>query len=201
MSSRRLVPRLQDAALQRVTNLLGHRRLRLAGVEVSPAAKLMGLPIISRCAGSQIVIEDEVVLCSWSRWTALGVSHAVVIRTLTAAASLRIGRGTGISGGSFCAAVSVDIGERCFIGADVVIVDTDFHSLADADRRTGDDWGKIQSAAVHIGDGVFIGARSTVLKGVRIGEGAVIGAGSVVTRSVPARHVAAGNPAVVVRAL
>jgi acetyltransferase-like isoleucine patch superfamily enzyme len=37
------------------------------------------------------------------------------------------------------------------------------------------------------------------LPGVEIGEGSVIAAGSVVTESIPARVVAAGNPAKVVR--
>ena len=201
MNFQRLIPRIEDALLQRATNAMGHRRLRSVGVDTGLNVKLMGLPIVSRCDDSQIVIEDDVVLCSWSRWTALGVNHAVVLRTLTPRAVLQIGRGTGISGGSFCAAVSVHIGERCFIGADVLISDTDFHSLDDATRRAGDDWERIESAAVCIGNGVFIGARAQVLKGVHVGDGAVIGAGSVVTRSVPARHIAAGNPAVVVRAL
>jgi maltose O-acetyltransferase len=34
-----------------------------------------------------------------------------------------------------------------------------------------------------------------VLKGVTIGDRAIVGAGAVVTKDVPARHIAAGNPA------
>ena len=45
------------------------------------------------------------------------------------------------------------------------------------------------------------GPRVIVLAGVTIGENAVIGAGSVVTRSIPARSVAVGNPARVIRTL
>lgn len=48
---------------------------------------------------------------------------------------------------------------------------------------------------IKIGNGVFIGANTTVLPGVTIGDGAVIGAGSVVTHDIPAGCVAAGIPA------
>lgn len=51
---------------------------------------------------------------------------------------------------------------------------------------------------VVIGDGVWLGARVTVIDGVEIGEGAVVGAGSVVTKAVPARAIAVGAPARVV---
>jgi acetyltransferase-like isoleucine patch superfamily enzyme len=95
-----------------------------------------------------------------------------------------------------CAALSIRIGERCLIGADVVIVDTDFHALDAARRDAG--WTAIGCAPVEIGDDVFIGTRAIVLKGVCIGRGAVVGAGSVVTRSVPEFAVVAGNPAVMV---
>lgn len=197
MSWRRLPARVEDRLAQLASGLLGRWRLRAQGVEVSPGARTMGVPIVSRCADSRILIGEDVVLCSNSRWTALGVAHPVVLRTLCPGAVIRIGRGTGISGGSICAAVSVTIGERCLIGADVAIVDTDFHALDPTRRETG--WADIASAAVHIGDDVFIGTRVLILKGVCIGDGAVVGAGAVVTRSVPARAIVAGNPAAVVR--
>jgi acetyltransferase-like isoleucine patch superfamily enzyme len=50
-----------------------------------------------------------------------------------------------------------------------------------------------------IGDNVFLGANSIILKGVVIGENTVIGAGSVVVDDVPPNCVAVGNPAKVVR--
>jgi len=195
MNWRKLPARIEDKLAQVATGLLGRRRLRRAGVEVSARAVTLGLPIVARCEGSRIVIGDDVVLCSQSRWTALGVSHPVVLRTLKPDALLSIGRGTGISGGSICAAVSIRIGERCLLGADVVIADTDFHSIDPTQREAG--WSAIACAPVEIGDDVFIGTRATVLKGVRIGNGAVIGAGAVVTRSVPAGAIAAGNPATI----
>ena len=52
---------------------------------------------------------------------------------------------------------------------------------------------------VNIEDNVWIGARSTIIPGVRICEGAVIGMGSVVTKDVPAGAVVGGNPAKVLK--
>lgn len=194
-----LARRAVDKLLQIGTNAVGHSQARSAGAELAPGVRFMGPAIVSRCEGSRVVIGEHVLLCSWSRWTALGVSHSVVLRTLAADALLRIGRDTGISGGSFCAAVGVEIGERCLIGADVMISDTDFHAIEPLGRYTNSDWSRVRSAKVFIGNDVFIGARAVILKGVEIGDGAVIGAGSVVTRSVPPRGMMVGNPARCVR--
>lgn len=196
---RTLWSRIEDQLAQRVANWRSHRRLRAVGAEVDASAKFMGVPVVSMADASSLVIEARVVLTSASRWTALGVAHPVVLRTLRPGARLRIGRHTGISGGSICAALSVDIGERCLFGADVMVTDTDFHPIEPTGRRFVNDWNKIASRAVKIGNDVFIGARAVILKGVEIGDGAVVGAGAVVSRSVPAYSVVAGNPAVVVR--
>jgi len=50
-----------------------------------------------------------------------------------------------------------------------------------------------------IEDGVWLGAHVTVLGGVNIGRDSIIGAGAVVTKSIPARAIALGVPAQVVR--
>lgn len=49
--------------------------------------------------------------------------------------------------------------------------------------------------------GAKIGANATVLPSVVVGEMAIVAAGAVVTRDVPARMVAAGNPARVVKSI
>lgn len=47
---------------------------------------------------------------------------------------------------------------------------------------------------VSIEDGVWIGANSIVLPGVKIGKKSIIGSGSVVVKSIPPYCVAVGNP-------
>ncbi len=175
--------------------------VRRRGVTLGRGVGLMGAPIVSMAPASRIEIGDRCVLCSDSRGTALGVAHAVVLRTLRPGALIRIGADTGISGGSICAAVAVEIGAHCLLGADVLISDTDFHALDPAGRRHNADPAAIAARPVHIEDNVFIGARAIVLKGVRIGAGSVVGAGAVVTRDVPAAVVVVGNPARIVRRL
>jgi acetyltransferase-like isoleucine patch superfamily enzyme len=52
---------------------------------------------------------------------------------------------------------------------------------------------------IHIGNNVWIYARSIILQGVTIGDNSVIAAGSVVTHDIPANCIAGGNPAKVIR--
>lgn len=47
---------------------------------------------------------------------------------------------------------------------------------------------------VHIGNNVFVGARTVILPNVKIGNHVVIGAGSIVTKDLPDNGVYAGNP-------
>lgn len=47
--------------------------------------------------------------------------------------------------------------------------------------------------------GCWLGANVIVLPGVTIGENSVVGAGSLVTKSIPARGLAAGNSARIIR--
>ena len=83
----------------------------------------------------------------------------------------------------------VTIGDGTYVAWDVSITDTDYHRCD----------GGMRDAPVHIGAGVWIGARTLVLKGITVGNGAVIAAGSVVTADVPAGALVAGVPARVVR--
>lgn len=52
---------------------------------------------------------------------------------------------------------------------------------------------------VHVGEGSWIGAGSTVIPGVKIGRWAVVGAGAVVIKDVPDKAVVVGVPAKVLR--
>lgn len=105
-------------------------------------------------------------------------------------ASISIGNGTYLNRRTeITCKHHVSIGEDCAISWDVLITDTDYHHLGGSDPVS----------EVKIGNHVWVGAKSMILKGVTIGDGAVVAAGSVVTKDVPAGALVAGNPAKVVR--
>ena len=169
--------------------------LRQRGIETGRGIAWHGWPILTCCAGSTMSIGEACRICSRCADTALGVNHPVVLRTLTIGAVLTIGKGVRMSGTTICAKQRVVIGDRCVIGANATIVDTDFHALDPLVRSSPEDATYARVKPVEIGDDVFIGGGSFILKGTRIGNTAVIGAGSVVTGIVPPGSIYAGNPA------
>lgn len=91
----------------------------------------------------------------------------------------------------------VAIGDDVMLGPDVYIM-TGYHRI-NVIGRTIRESGPDDRQPVIIEDDVWIGARSTILKGVRIGQGSVIGTGSVVGKNIPPYVVAVGNPCRVLR--
>lgn len=105
-------------------------------------------------------------------------------------ATLRIGNGTYLNRNTVVVAEKlVNIGRDCRISWDVVIMDSDLHPI----------FGRpMKDQPVIIGDRVWIGCRSIIVKGVHIGSGAMVAAGSVVTKDVPPHTVVGGVPARVI---
>ncbi|WP_315854387.1 DapH/DapD/GlmU-related protein [Frigoriglobus tundricola] len=115
---------------------------------------------------------------------------------------LVIGDGTFIGHGcGFNIGRSVRIGRYCLFATSVQIFDNDGHPLDAASRRTSMLTPPEAIKPVVIGDEVWVGNGSLILKGVTIGDRAVVGARSVVTKDVPPDTVVAGNPARVVKVL
>ena len=84
---------------------------------------------------------------------------------------------------------SVSIGDDTAIAWDCIIMDTDYHSIN----------GKVMTAPIVIGNHVWIGCKSVILKGVNIGDNAIVAAGSVVTKDVPANCLVGGSPAKIIK--
>jgi len=85
----------------------------------------------------------------------------------------------------------IEIGKNTFIGEEVIIRDTDEHRIIKKDY--------INTLPIKIGNHVWIGMRSIILKGVTVGDNVVIAAGSVVTKDIPNNCLVAGNPAVIIK--
>lgn len=153
-----------------------------------------GHPYIYRVKGSSIIFEDGVTLRSNWKPATSGSVHECRLMTLKPGAEIYIGENAGMSGVSICCSKRVLIGEYVGLGANVSIIDTDFHPVNPYLRKYANDE-NVKSKEIEIGDYAWIGTNSMILKGVHIGRGAVIGAGSVVTQDVPDLTIYAGNPA------
>ncbi|BBK35925.1 acetyltransferase [Allostella sp. ATCC 35155] len=100
---------------------------------------------------------------------------------------------------------TIAVGTRVVIGRDVkiagrcLIAGYPGHPLDPEARAAGQPCRAEQIGPVVLEDGVWLATGVTVVAGVRIGAGTVVAAGSVVTRDLPARVLAAGAPARVVR--
>lgn len=92
----------------------------------------------------------------------------------------------------------IDIGDDVKITEGVTILT---HGYDFAVLRNVYDHTLGSSGKVKIGNNVFIGMHSTILKGVTIGDNVIIGAGSLVNKDIPDNCVAAGVPAKVVMTL
>ncbi|TQL68169.1 maltose O-acetyltransferase [Nocardioides albertanoniae] len=110
---------------------------------------------------------------------------------------------------------NIRLGDRAFVNANAFFMDdaqirigadvrigpgaqlvTALHPVDDPDRRR-DGWER--ALPIEIGENAWLGTSVTVGAGVAIGADAVIGSGSVVLSDIPARVVAAGTPARVLR--
>jgi acetyltransferase-like isoleucine patch superfamily enzyme len=105
----------------------------------------------------------------------------------------------------------VSIGSHVLVSHLVDIHDSNSHALDWETRRDEavslfehgqrSDGKGVLSAEVRIEDHVWIGFKSSILRGVTIGEGAVVASGSIVTKDVPPYALVAGSPARVIRDL
>lgn len=127
---------------------------------------------------------------------------------------VNVGKGTRLAGGiNFYGSGPIDIGENCWIGigckfytspnvgiyignccdiAPDVVFHNGTHDFGSSARRAGRGFGE----KICIGDGVWIGVRSTVLYGCIVGDGCLVGAGSLLKKGEFKRNsIIYGHPA------
>ena len=92
----------------------------------------------------------------------------------------------------------IDIGDDVQITRGVVIL-THGYDWSVLKGKYGEVLGS--AGKVKIGNNVFVGMNTVILKGVTIGNNVIIGAGSLVNKDIPDNCVAAGNPARVIMSL
>lgn len=141
--------------------------------------------------------EQDAIREKWSELTGQTVDerfHLIPPVYSDHGVNIRVGRNVFVNQGCrFNDIGGIEIGDDVMLGPDVSLISSG-HPLEPDRRRTG-----ITSAPIRIGRNVWIGASAMVLQGVTVGEDAVVAAGAVVTRDVPARVLAGGVPAVVLK--
>ena len=137
---------------------------------------------LGQCATVIAEPDQQVRIGVWGR--APGQGHVTIGDYALICPAVRISASAGIT-----------IGHSVMMANGVYITDSDWHGVYDRIDRIPED------TPVVIGDNVWLGDRSTVLKGVTIGDNSIVAAGAVVTRDVPANAIVAGNPAQVVKTL
>lgn len=146
---------------------------------VGRRAHVLGFPKVT---AGDLEIGDDVKIWSAHRRT-----------VLSGDGRLRIGDRVFVNVGTMLLCVrEIVIGDDVALASEVFVIDSNSHGVEGRPHVT---------AAVHIGDGTWVGARAMILPGVRIGRRVLVAAGAVVTRDVPDDVLVAGNPARVVRPL
>ncbi|OHD14696.1 MAG: hypothetical protein A2086_16810 [Spirochaetes bacterium GWD1_27_9] len=112
--------------------------------------------------------------------------------------TLTIGKKTTIEGSTFFLSEPfsrIEIGDDCMFSFNIDVRNGDSHSIIDLATNKRINYHK----NVKIGNHVWIGYNSIILKGVEIEDGSIVAAGSVVTKSIPTNCVAGGNPAKIIK--
>jgi len=103
--------------------------------------------------------------------------------------------------GRYCYLTKVKIGNYCSIANNVSIGqgEHDLKRISTNSLFYKNAFEELTKKECIIGNDVWIGVDSIVLRGVKIGNGAVIGANSVVTKDVPPYSIVVGSPAKMIK--
>jgi acetyltransferase-like isoleucine patch superfamily enzyme len=160
-------------------------------------------PIIKAPKNGKIIIGDNVVLNS--DFINSNTSLTTVVKFVTGInGTIRIGNNCDLNGTCMVAYEEIEIGNNCQFASSSIISDTDFHPV-DKEARFAQMQGLpfshslVNKKKIKIGNNVWIGWGTVVLKGVTIGDNSIVAAGAVVVNDVPENVIVAGNPARVVK--
>ncbi len=127
----------------------------------------------------------------------IGHFHKTTLSIKSPKAKILIGDNTNLNGVYVGCRENIQIGKNCRIATGCTIIDYNGHVTFSKNRTSGRD----TPCPIIIGDNVWIGINSIVLKGTVIGNNSIISAGSVVKGVFPDNCIISGNPARIVKVM
>lgn len=174
---------------------LAHLKLSIIGGRSGQRLAIDGPLIMRTPRAGRIILGSGVSICSRVSSNLVGLTGPSIFEVI-GDGRITIGDNVGMSSPIISSKAEVRIGSHAKLGGNVRIYDHDFHSLNWEFRRSfATDLDNAASSPVSIGEDVFVGTNTIILKGVVIGDRAVVGAGSVVAKDIPADEIWGGNPA------
>lgn len=185
--------KLINVTINPIYTPIAKMQLLLNGADIKKGLSVLGILKIEVTRRGKLMIGENLSVNSGNNFNVIGRQQKT---TFWVEGKLTIGDNVGISASAIICNHQITIGNHVTIGGNTVIYDTDFHNINPTIRnnKTIDKQSAVK-LPVFIEDNVFIGAHTTILKGVTIGKNSVIGACSVVTKNIPQNEIWAGNPA------
>ena len=180
---------LHNNLIRRFSTFRCRLKMRLWGIKFGKNCSFRGNMIFNRAPGSTIKMGKGCRFNSNSRFNYRGINHPSILQTQSGG-GIFIGDNCGFSGVSIISGCSVTIGNNVLCGANVSIGDRNNHENI---------FKGFEPAPVTIGDNVWVGMNSVIMRGVSIGENTIIGANSIVTKNIPANVIAVGTPCKIVK--
>lgn len=192
---------LRSEYISRVFNVTFKIRMYLLGINVGKDIKIFGNINVIKFPSSHISLGSGCNLISCNMKAGASTLKNVRLKTFSPSSTIIIESNVDLNGTSIsCRSRKILIKKNTLIGPNVIISDSDFHCVTPEFRIPGKRKSCFENDRdIIIGENVWIGMNSIILKGVIIGDNSVIGAGSVVTKNVDGNCIYAGNPAKKIR--
>lgn len=163
-----------------------------SNIKINGFVKLYGCSFSIGRDENQLIIENK------------SKCRNVVFRTESNGNEIKLGSNVEINASrsslsviSACEGTKIQIGDNSLISNGVEIHTTDYHSVIDSKTHKRTNYAK----DIFIGNHVWIGLHSIILKGVNIPEGCIVAAGSLVVNKKleETNSLIAGNPAMIIK--
>lgn len=149
--------------------------------------------IINKIVGG-IIIGENCMIGRTNRGYHVGMPFFTTLLNDGDNSHISIGNNCRINGVYIHSKDFISIGDNCVMASGITIVDSNAHQVNSGDRTVGQDKPK----GITIGNNVWVGLNSIILKGTVIGNNCVVSAGSVVKGVFPDNTIIQGNPAIIV---